>query len=100
MAPKGGGCMESKINSPTTQFYYPSFPQSYICTKPRKMSFSKMDPSCTFAFYLRSEADLMELEKLSESMGHHKIFELLDGTKEDYMSLVSDPSVKVCYFIF
>lgn len=68
--------------------------ESYICTKPRKMSFSKMDPSCTFAFYLRSEADLMELEKLSESMGHHKIFELLDGTKEDYMSLVSDPSVK------
>lgn len=63
--------------------------------KPRKMSFSKMDPSCTFGFYLKSEADLRELSRLSESMGPHKIFELLDGTKEDYLLLVHDPSVKV-----
>ena len=63
--------------------------------KPRKMSFSKMDPSCTFGFYLKSEEDLLELTKLSDSMVSHKIFELLDGTKEDYLLLVHDPSVKV-----
>ena len=63
--------------------------------KPRKMSFSKMDPSCTFGFYLTSHADLVELTRLAESMGPHKIFELLDGTKEDYLALVNDPSVRV-----
>jgi hypothetical protein len=54
-----------------------------------------MDPSCTFGFYLKSEEDLLELTKLSDSMVSHKIFELLDGTKEDYLLLVHDPSVKV-----
>ena len=63
--------------------------------KPRKMSFSKMDPSCTFGFYLKSADDLLELTRLSESMGSNKIFDLLDGTKDDYLLLVHDPSVKV-----
>ena len=63
------------------------------------MSFSKMDPSCTFGFYLKSEADLVELTRISESLGTHKIFELLDGTKEDYLLLVHDPSIKVLQFV-
>lgn len=68
--------------------------ETYVCMKPRKMSFSKMDPSCTFGFYLKSADDLLELTRLSESMGSNKIFDLLDGTKDDYLLLVHDPSVK------
>ena len=54
-----------------------------------------MDPSCTFAFFLQTRADLEELVELSESMGKHKIFELLDGTKDEYLAIVTDPSIRV-----
>ena len=46
----------------------PSVFQTYVCEKPRKMSFSKMDPSCTFAFYLRSQRDLENLVTLTNNM--------------------------------
>lgn len=71
--------------------------QTYVCIKPRKMSFSKMDPSCTFGFYVRSEADLDRLSDLSEAMGPHKIFEILEGTKSQYLSFVHDPSIRVSF---
>ena len=34
---------------------------------------------------------------MTESMREYKIFEVLDGTKEDYLTLVHDPSIKVIY---
>eukprot|EP00116_Pleurobrachia_bachei_P004532 sb/3464794/ len=68
-------------------------PESYVCSTPRKMAFSKMDPSCTFAFYLSSEDDLRELTKLSSRPGVIKVFEILDGTKEEYMTTIFNPTI-------
>eukprot|EP00116_Pleurobrachia_bachei_P007446 sb/3467708/ len=67
--------------------------ESYVCSTPRKMAFSKMDPSCTFAFYLSSEDDLRELTKLSSRPGVIKVFEILDGTKEEYMTTIFNPTI-------
>jgi len=68
--------------------------ESYVCMKPRKMSFSKMDPSCTFGFYLRDRSDLDKLIELSNKTGGQKVFEILDGTKDEYMSLINAPTIQ------
>uniref|UniRef100_A0A3Q1J334 Cysteine protease n=1 Tax=Anabas testudineus TaxID=64144 RepID=A0A3Q1J334_ANATE len=69
--------------------------QSYHCPSPKKMPFSKMDPSCTIGFYSRSVQDYerisQELSKVLQPtakdkypaftfvQGHGKDYELLAG---------------------
>ncbi|XP_041282156.1 cysteine protease ATG4D-like [Onychostruthus taczanowskii] len=63
-----------------------NFPlQSFHCCFPRKMSFGKMDPSCTFGFYTRGT----ELEQLWGDLARvlapprYPIFTLAEGHAQD-----------------
>ncbi|KAM3875954.1 cysteine protease ATG4C [Diretmus argenteus] len=64
--------------------------QSYHCLSPKKMPFSKMDPSCTIGFYSRSVHDYerisQELSKLLQSSAREKYpaFTFMQGHGRDY----------------
>ncbi|XP_055366783.1 cysteine protease atg4da-like isoform X2 [Betta splendens] len=55
---------------PTVDTAKGNFPlESFHCKYPRKMSFSRMDPSCTIGFYARSQMDFKSLcTAVSESL--------------------------------
>ncbi|XP_078114648.1 cysteine protease ATG4C isoform X1 [Sander vitreus] len=64
--------------------------QSYHCPSPKKMPFSKMDPSCTIGFYSRSAQDYerisQELSKVLQPSAREKYpaFTIVQGHGRDY----------------
>lgn len=64
--------------------------QSFHCPSPKKMSFSKMDPSCTIGFYSRSVKDFerisQELTKVVQPSAKEKYpaFTIVQGRSKDY----------------
>ncbi|PWA21111.1 hypothetical protein CCH79_00009455 [Gambusia affinis] len=77
---------QSFVNVSTSDFPL----QSYHCPSPKKMPFSKMDPSCTIGFYSRSAQDYErireEVSKLLEPSPKEKypVFTFLQGRSADY----------------
>jgi len=64
--------------------------QSFHCLSPRKMSLSRMDPSCTIGFYCRSEEDFNAFAKLAKQVvskqcdsAAYPIFIVADGKSSD-----------------
>lgn len=64
--------------------------QSFHCPSPKKMPFSKMDPSCTIGFYSRSVKDFerisQELSKVLQPSAKEKypVFTIVQGRSKDY----------------
>lgn len=64
--------------------------QSFHCPSPKKMSFSKMDPSCTIGFYSKSVKDFerisQELTKVVQPSAKEKYpaFTIVQGRSKDY----------------
>ncbi|XP_072295266.1 cysteine protease ATG4C [Eucyclogobius newberryi] len=64
--------------------------QSFHCPSPKKMPFSKMDPSCTIGFYSRSLKDFerinQELTKVLQPSAKEKypVFTIVQGRSRDY----------------
>ncbi|XP_077058291.1 autophagy related 4D, cysteine peptidase b [Siphateles boraxobius] len=73
-----------------------NFPlESFHCKSVRKMSFSRMDPSCTVGFYARSRDDLLTLcsdvtTALSSSEEKYPIFTFVEGHNEEDSACASD----------
>lgn len=64
--------------------------QSFHCSAPRKMSFTRMDPSCTIGFYCQREEDFnnfvdLSLKILQENSqrGEYPVFIVADGRSVD-----------------
>ncbi|XP_053320823.1 cysteine protease ATG4D [Spea bombifrons] len=65
--------------------------ESFHCNSPRKMSITRMDPSCTFAFYARNQSAFCALcdhlkEVLSSPSAEEKypVFSISDGQAQEY----------------
>lgn len=53
------------------------FDKSYHCPSPKKMPFSKMDPSCTIGFYSRSAQDYERIRQELSKVGRNAASTLL-----------------------
>lgn len=63
--------------------------ESFHCTSPKKMPFSRLDPSCTIGFYAKTKKDFELLcsavsVALSSSKEKYPIFTFVDGESQDY----------------
>ncbi|MEE6516419.1 hypothetical protein FKM82_025848 [Ascaphus truei] len=65
--------------------------ESFHCNSPRKISITRMDPSCTIAFYSRNRTDFAALcADLSRVLGSptaeekYPIFSIADGQAQEY----------------
>ncbi|XP_006023416.1 cysteine protease ATG4D isoform X1 [Alligator sinensis] len=65
--------------------------ESYHCGSPRKMAFTKMDPSCTIGFYTQAGQDLdtlcaqlAQVLKAASTKDKYPMFSVVDGRAQDY----------------
>ncbi|XP_026059500.1 cysteine protease ATG4D-like [Carassius auratus] len=63
--------------------------ESFHCNSPRKMNFSRMDPSCTIGFYAQTKRDFESLcsavsEALSSPKEKYPIFTFVEGRGQNY----------------
>uniref|UniRef100_A0A8C2DB06 Cysteine protease n=1 Tax=Cyprinus carpio TaxID=7962 RepID=A0A8C2DB06_CYPCA len=65
--------------------------ESFHCNSPRKMNFSRMDPSCTIGFYAQTKSDfeslcsaVSEVSALSSSKEKYPIFTFVEGRGQNY----------------
>uniref|UniRef100_A0A673G5I4 Cysteine protease n=1 Tax=Sinocyclocheilus rhinocerous TaxID=307959 RepID=A0A673G5I4_9TELE len=65
--------------------------ESFHCNSPRKMNFSRMDPSCTIGFYAQTKRDfeslcsaVSEVSALSSSKEKYPIFTFVEGRGQNY----------------
>ncbi|XP_061686633.1 cysteine protease atg4da [Syngnathoides biaculeatus] len=70
-----------------TQVNFPL--ESFHCSSPKKMPFTRMDPSCTIGFYARNKKDFESLCSsvslaLSSSAEKYPIFTFVEGQSHDY----------------
>ncbi|XP_036945705.1 cysteine protease ATG4D-like [Acanthopagrus latus] len=74
---------------PTVDITKENFPlESFHCKHPRKMSFSRMDPSCTIGFYAKGQKDFESLcaavnEALSTSAETYPMFIFSEGKSQE-----------------
>ncbi|XP_068575260.1 cysteine protease atg4da-like [Cebidichthys violaceus] len=74
---------------PTVDLTKENFPlESFHCKYPRKMSFSRMDPSCTIGFYAKGQMDFESLctavnEALSISAETYPMFIFAEGKSQE-----------------
>ncbi|XP_033821609.1 cysteine protease ATG4C [Periophthalmus magnuspinnatus] len=79
--------------------------QSFHCPSPKKMPFSKMDPSCTIGFYSKSPTDFerinQELTKLLQPSAKEKypVFTIIQGRSRDYDLASLNPEKREWPFI-
>ncbi|KAM6066020.1 cysteine protease ATG4C isoform 2-T3 [Chlamydotis macqueenii] len=79
-----------RLGGERTNLDYLEFVKSFHCPSPKKMSFKKMDPSCTIGFYCRTVQDFEkaseEITKMLKSSSKEKypLFTFVKGHSRDY----------------
>ncbi|XP_031726641.1 cysteine protease ATG4D-like [Anarrhichthys ocellatus] len=84
---------------PTVDIAKENFPlESFHCKYPRKMSFSRMDPSCTIGFYAKGQMDFESLctavnEALSISAETYPMFIFAEGKSQEEEGTYTPPNI-------
>ncbi|KAK2833877.1 hypothetical protein Q5P01_017766 [Channa striata] len=88
---------------PTVDTTKENFPlESFRCKHPRKMAFSRMDPSCTFGFYAKGQKDFESLctvvhEAVSTSAETYPMFIFAEGRVRDDEERSDAPGHDIAY---